>query len=141
MKRSANIEWSGSSDDGLGRINLRDGHLSNSRFSSKGRFGEGAGTNPEELLAAAHGACFSMALTYEMGEAGIVPERIRTDASVQLDRKAKTVTIAAIHLTVRAKVAQGSEAGAMAAAMVAKDSCPLSRLLKADVTMDFAIER
>lgn len=141
MQRSAHAEWSGDFKTGRGRVSTESGDLSNAGFSYNDRFGNGRGTNPEQLLAAAHGACFSMALTIELGDVGIAPEKISTNANVSLEHKNGQPTITGIHLTVHAKVAAGEEDALRAAAMLAKDNCPISRLLKADVTMDFTLER
>ncbi|MCI0517259.1 MAG: OsmC family protein, partial [Woeseiaceae bacterium] len=104
MKRNASAEWRGDLKKGLGKISTDSGVLSNTQYSFGTRFENGKGTNPEELIAAAHAGCFSMALSNILGKAGLTPERISTKAEVSLEQVDGNFTITAVHLTVKAKV-------------------------------------
>jgi osmotically inducible protein OsmC len=130
MERKASAEWKGGLKDGQGTISSGSGALSATRYNFSGRFEQGSGTNPEELIAAAHAACFSMALSGALGSAGMNPESIQTTATATLERIHDQWTVSKIHLetTVRAPGAQKD--AFEAAAQGAKEGCPISRLLK-----------
>ncbi len=136
MKRSASAVWQGSLKDGKGTISTESGVLSQTPYSFSTRFENERGTNPEELIAAAHAGCFSMALSAELGKAAITPESIRTTANLTMERLEAGWTVTAIHLDVSARVPGGDKAKFEAAANVAKAGCPISRLLNAKITME-----
>jgi osmotically inducible protein OsmC len=114
--------------------------LSNTQYSFSTRFEDGKGTNPEELIAAAHAGCFSMALSAQLGSAGITPEQIQTTATVSLDKTDGGFAITAIHLDVVAKIPGGNKQGFETAANNAKAGCPVSKVLNAPITMDAKLE-
>lgn len=140
MKRSASAVWNGGLKDGRGTISTQSGVLSETQYSFSTRFEEGKGTNPEELIAAAHAGCFSMALSAQLNNAGKTAERIQTEAVVTLDKTDAGFTVTAVHLTVRAKVPGATPPDFEKAANDAKTGCPISRLLKAEITMDAKLE-
>ena len=104
MKRNGSAVWRGGLKDGKGTVSTDSGVLSNTQYSFSTRFEDGKGTNPEELIAAAHAGCFSMALSGQLGNAGMTAEQIQTTASVSLDKTDGGFAITAIHLDVRAKI-------------------------------------
>jgi len=110
--------------------------LSNTQYSFTTRFENGKGTNPEELVAAAHAGCFSMALSAELGKAGITPDRIDTTASLNFEKQDAGWSVTAIHLQTSVKLASGDRSKFDAAANAAKAGCPISRLLNTKITMD-----
>jgi osmotically inducible protein OsmC len=140
MKRKASALWQGSLKDGKGTISTDSGVLSDTQYSFTSRFAEGKGTNPEELIAAAHAGCFSMALSNELGSAGLTPERISTSAAVTLERTEAGFTITAVHLDVTARVPGASPQAFETAAAAAKSGCPVSKVLKAEITMSAKLE-
>ncbi len=140
MKRSANAVWTGDLRAGKGTISTESGVLSDTQYSFKTRFEHGTGTNPEELIAAAHAGCFSMALSVELQKAGLIADRIATKADVTLEQKVGGFAITAVHLTLRAKVPGASQADFEEAAEAAKAGCPVSKLLRADITLDAQLE-
>ena len=140
MKRKASALWRGSLKDGKGTISTESGVLSDTQYSFTSRFAEGKGTNPEELIGAAHAGCFSMALSNELGSAGLTPESIQTTATVTLDKTAAGFAITAVHLDVAARVPGASPQAFEAAAGSAKSNCPVSKLLKAEITMSAKLE-
>jgi osmotically inducible protein OsmC len=140
MKRNASAIWRGGLKDGQGAISTDSGVLSNTQYSFSTRFENGIGTNPEELIAAAHAGCFSMALSGQLGQAGLTPERIETTASVSLEKTESGFAITAVHLNVRARVPNASQEAFMTAANNAKAGCPVSKVLKAEITMDAQLE-
>ena len=136
MKRNASAVWKGGLKNGKGMISTESGVLSDAQYSFTTRFEQGKGTNPEELIAAAHAGCFSMALSNELGNAGLTPESIRTTATVTLEKTDAGFAIPAVHLTLEAKV-PGADRGTFAQlADRAKTGCPVSKLFKADITLD-----
>lgn len=140
MKRKATAEWKGGLKDGKGTISTDSGVLSNTQYSFSTRFEDGIGTNPEELIAAAHAGCFSMALSGQLGQAGLTAESIRTTASVTLEKTDAGFAITSVHLDVKARV-PGADAEAFAeAANNAKTGCPVSKVLKAEITMEATLE-
>lgn len=141
MKRSASAEWKGGLKDGKGTISTDSGVLSNTQYSFSTRFEDGAGTNPEELIAAAHAGCFSMALSGQLAQAGLTADSIRTTASVSLEKTDAGFAITSIHLDVKARVPGADEAAFTTAANNAKTGCPVSKVLKAEITMDATLEQ
>src|SRR5947199_9289089 len=140
MKRNASAVWNGGLKDGHGRISTQSGVLSDTQYSFSTRFEDGKGTNPEELIAAAHAGCFSMALSGQLGNAGMTAESINTTATVRLEKTDAGFTITAVHLDVTAKIPGASPEAFETAANNAKAGCPVSRLLKAEITMDAKLE-
>lgn len=140
MKRKGSAVWTGGLKDGKGKVSTDSGVLDDTQYSFSTRFENGKGTNPEELIAAAHAGCFSMALSGQLGKAGLTAERIATSAAVSLEKSDEGFSITAVHLDVRARV-PGADQGAFdKAAADAKAGCPVSRLLKAEITMDAKLE-
>jgi lipoyl-dependent peroxiredoxin len=135
MVRNASAVWKGSLKEGKGTISTDSKVLSNAQYSFSTRFENGIGTNPEELIAAAHAGCFSMALSAQLGNAGITPESIETTAAVTLEKLEAGFTVTKVHLDVTAKIPGANAAAFEKAAQDAKAGCPISRLLKAEITM------
>ena len=140
MKRNANAEWRGGLKDGKGTISTASGVLDNAQYSFSTRFEDGKGTNPEELIAAAHAGCFSMALSGQLGNAGLTAESIRTTATVTLDKVEGNFTITEVHLQVAARVPGATQEQFDTAANNAKAGCPVSRVLNAKITLDAQLE-
>ena len=140
MKRKASAVWEGGLKDGKGRLSTASGVLSNTQYSFATRFENGVGTNPEELIAAAHAGCFSMALSGQLGNAGMTARSIQTTATLTMEKTDAGFTITAVHLDVVAAI-PGADAAAFAtAARNAKAGCPVSRVLNAKITMDARLE-
>ncbi len=135
MVRKASAVWKGSLKEGKGTISSESGVLSNTPYSFSTRFENAKGTNPEELIAAAHAGCFTMALSAQLGNAGITPESLETTASLTLDKLDVGWSITKIHLDVAARIPGVDKAAFDKAAENAKAGCPVSRLLKAEITM------
>jgi osmotically inducible protein OsmC len=135
MLRKASAIWNGSLKEGKGTISTDSKVLSNAQYSFSTRFENGIGTNPEELIAAAHAGCFSMALSGQLGNAGMTAESIETTAAVTLEKTDAGFTVTKIHLDVAAKIPGANAAAFETAAQNAKAGCPISRLLKAEITM------
>jgi len=140
MKRKASAIWRGGLKDGKGNISTESGVLREIPYSFGTRFENGVGTNPEELIAAAHAGCFAMAFSAELGKAGITPESISAVATVTLEKNDAGWTVTASHLDVIAKISGADRSQILGIANVAKLGCPISRLLKANVTMDARLE-
>lgn len=140
MKRKASAEWQGDIKGGKGTISTDSGVLANTQYSFSTRFENGMGTNPEELIAAAHAGCFSMALSAQLGEAGLTAESIKTTASVTLDKIEAGFAITAIHLDVTARIPGADQQAFEQAANNAKEGCPVSKVLNATITMDAKLE-
>ena len=136
MQRKASAVWQGGIKDGKGSITTASGVLSAAPYSFGTRFEGAPGTNPEELIAAAHAGCFSMALSLMLGEAGIRPERIDTEAAVTLDKTEGGFTITKVHLEVNVRAPGADRAKFEAAAAKAKAGCPVSKVLNATITMN-----
>jgi osmotically inducible protein OsmC len=136
MKRKARARWQGDLQKGKGTISTDSGVLSETQYSFATRFENGKGTNPEELIAAAHAGCYSMALSMILGKAGLTPECIETSAAVSLDKVDGGFAITAVHLVVKANVPGADDAAFADSANAAKEGCPVSKLLKADITLD-----
>jgi lipoyl-dependent peroxiredoxin len=140
MKRKASAVWNGGLNDGKGAISTESGVLKDTQYSFSARFENGVGTNPEELIAAAHAGCFSMALSAQLGGANLKPERIATTATVTLEKLEAGWTLTAVYLDVTAKVPNATAAAFETAANSAKSGCPISRVLNARITMDAKLE-
>lgn len=136
MKRNASANWLGSGKDGKGTVSSQSGVLNQTQYSFNSRFEEGIGTNPEELIAAAHAGCFSMKLSFSIGEAGFTPEEINTKATLTFENGAITL----IHLDTKVRVPGMDQDKFQAAAQDAKENCPISKLLNTTITMDAALE-
>ena len=136
MKRKASAVWQGSLKDGKGSVSTESGVLAQARYSFGTRFESGNGTNPEELIAAAHAGCFSMALSVQLGNAGLVPDKIDTTAVVTFEKKDEGWTVTESHLEVNATVPGATPETFARLAQEAKAGCPISRLLNATITMD-----
>ena len=136
MKRKASAIWSGGLNDGKGSISTESRVLSDTQYSFSTRFENGVGTNPEELIAAAHAGCFSMALSGQLGKAGMTAESINTTATVTMVKQDAGFTITEIHLEVAANIPGADPEAFNAAATRAKEGCPVSRVLNASITMD-----
>ena len=140
MKRKASAHWQGGLKDGKGTISSESGVLSKTQYSFSTRFEEGIGTNPEELIAAAHAGCFSMALSGQLGNAGMTPTSIDTNATVTMEKLDAGFTVTGVHLDVTVKIPGADKTAFEEAAQKAKEGCPISRLLKADITMTAKLE-
>ena len=140
MKRTASAVWQGALKDGKGTISTPGGVLQDTQYSFSTRFEDGIGTNPEELIAAAHAGCFSMALSGQLGAAGMTAQSIETTAAVTLEKLDGGFEITKVHLDVTAKIAGADQAAFDTAAKNAKEGCPISKLLKAEITMDAKLE-
>ena len=136
MKRKGSAVWKGGLKDGNGTVSTESGALKQQQYSFGTRFADGVGTNPEELIAAAHAACFSMALSGQLGEAGMKPDAIETTATVTLEKTDAGFTVTAVHLDVTADIPSADAAKFQTAAENAKKGCPISRLLNATITLD-----
>ncbi len=135
MQRTASARWNGGLKDGKGTVSTASGVLSNTAYSFLARFESAKGTNPEELVAAAHAGCFSMALSGELGKLGLTPESIETKATATFDKMDAGWTVTSIHLDVTARVPKADRATFDKAAEAAKKTCPISRLLNTQITM------
>jgi osmotically inducible protein OsmC len=140
MKRKASAVWRGSLKDGKGSISTESGVLRDTQYSFSTRFENGVGTNPEELIAAAHAGCFAMAFAAELSKAGITPDFISVQATVTLEKNDAGWTVTSSHLDVIAKIPGADRSKVLGVANVAKLGCPISRLLKATITMDARLE-
>ncbi|HEY6241746.1 MAG TPA: OsmC family protein [Burkholderiales bacterium] len=140
MKRTASAVWKGGLKDGKGTISTESGVLSNSQYGFAARFETGPGTNPEELLGAAHAGCFSMALSAQLGEAKMTAESIHTIATVTLDKVEGGFAITAVHLDLTAKIPGADRQAFETAANKAKTGCPLSKVLNAKITLDAKLQ-
>lgn len=136
MKKTASAIWQGGLKDGKGRISTESGALKDNPYGFNTRFEGQPGTNPEELIGAAHAGCFSMALSMLLGEAGFTAERIDTTAEVTLDKQADGFAITAVHLILNAKVPGASDAQFLEVANKAKAGCPVSKVLNAPISLD-----
>jgi osmotically inducible protein OsmC len=136
MQRSASAHWQGGLKDGRGTVTTASGVLSQTQYSFSTRFENGVGTNPEELIAAAHAGCFSMALSAQLDTVGLKADAIDTKAALTFEKVGENFTITKIHLELRAKIPNADEAKFQKAAADAKAGCPVSRVLKAEITLD-----
>ena len=140
MIRKANAVWRGTGRDGTGDLTTASGVLSSTPYSFKTRFESEPGTNPEELIAAAHAGCFTMALAFALQQAGLTPQELRTEAAVSLDSDGAGFKISRSALTLRARVPDLDEARFLEFARGAEKNCPVSKVLNAEITLDAKLE-
>ncbi|HET6510762.1 MAG TPA: OsmC family protein [Candidatus Kapabacteria bacterium] len=140
FKRSATSVWTGPGATGNGKVSTQSGLIKDMNYTFNQRFGDDAGTNPEELIAAAHAACFGMAFSFKLANAGMEPQELRTTATVTLDKAPGDWTLTAIHLDVKGKVSNGDATKFEAAAQDAKATCPISRVLNTNITVTATME-
>jgi lipoyl-dependent peroxiredoxin len=140
IQRKASAVWKGGLKDGKGTVSSTSKVLSNTPYSFTTRFENTPGTNPEELIAAAHAACFSMALSAQLGNASLTPESINTTATLTMEKLDAGFTITAIQLDVTARVPKADAAAFTKAAESAKSGCPVSKVLNAKITMNANLE-
>ena len=134
MKRTATAIWKGSGKDGKGTLTTQSNTLNNTQYSYKSSFEEGVGTNPEELVAAAHAGCFAMALSFQLQAMGITPDSLDVNAVITLDPPTSSITSSA--LTLKAKIPGITQEQFTKAYEAAKTGCPISKLLKTNITLD-----
>jgi osmotically inducible protein OsmC len=135
MIRHATAVWNGSGKEGNGKVSTQSAVLQDTQYSYKSRFEEGTGTNPEELVAAAHAGCFTMKLSFVLGEAGFTPEKLETKCDITLENGAVTKS----HLTVTGTVPGITEDKWQECVKNAKENCPISKLLTADISADASL--
>ena len=135
MKRTANAQWQGDLKSGKGNISTASGVLSKTQYSFSTRFEEGKGTNPEELLAAAHAGCFTMALSAQLGKANLTTESIETQCSISLEKQPDGFAITESHLDLKAKIPGATQEQFDTAVQAAKAGCPVSKLYKTNITL------
>ncbi|MGQ4877704.1 OsmC family protein [Billgrantia sp. LNSP4103-1] len=140
MTKTGSAVWQGSLKEGKGQVSTQSGALDDKPYSFAKRFEGEPGSNPEELIGAAHASCYSMALSMIMGEAGLTPERIATEAAVTLEQDDGGFSITKIHLTTRVRSPGADAAAFQGAADKAKEGCPVSKLFKAEITLDAELE-
>lgn len=140
MKKTASAHWQGGIKDGKGTISTQSGALKSAPYGFNTRFEDQPGTNPEELLGAAHAGCFSMALSKELGEAGMTAESIDTQAEVTLDKADGGFSITAVHLTLKARIPGADRAAFEKAVETAKNGCPVSKVLNAKITLEAVLD-
>jgi osmotically inducible protein OsmC len=140
IQRRGSAVWNGGLKDGRGVVSTASGVLSKTPYSFTARFEEGAGKNPEELIAAAHAGCFSMALSGQLGNAGMTAESINTTATVSLEKTDGGFSITKIHLDVTARIPGADRAAFETATQNAKAGCPVSKLFNAEITMEARLE-
>ncbi|MEP6513949.1 MAG: OsmC family protein [Parafilimonas sp.] len=136
MKRNATAVWNGSGKEGNGTLSTQSGVLKDTQYSYKSRFENGTGTNPEELIAAAHAGCFTMKLSFALGEAGFTPEKLETTSQVNFENGAVTES----HLILKAKVPGIDKQKFEECAKDAKENCPISKLLNTNITLESTLE-
>ena len=141
MQRTATAIWKGALKEGKGSISTQSGVLAETPYSFGTRFENGKGTNPEELIAAAHAGCFTMALSAQLGTMNLIPESLNTTATVSLEKLDAGWTISRVHLDIAARIPGATTSAFEAAAASAKANCPVSRLLKAEITMTASLEQ
>ena len=140
MNRNASAVWKGNLHQGAGTLTTESGVLSKTQYSHGTSFVEGIGTNPDELIAASLGGCFTMALSSELGHSGFHPERIATSATATLEDLAAGWTVTHVQLDVHATVPDASQAAFIDAAITAKTNCPIARLLKTNISMTATLD-
>jgi osmotically inducible protein OsmC len=141
MKRKASAEWQGDLKTGKGTVSAESGVLANTPYSFSTRFESVKGTNPEELVAAAHAGCFTMALSAELGKANLVPAMLRTTCTITLDKVNGGWGITESHLDLVARIPGATEEAFRKAAEAAETGCPISKLFKTKITLDARLER
>ncbi|HLZ88028.1 MAG TPA: OsmC family protein [Puia sp.] len=134
MKRTATAAWSGSGKDGNGHLTTQSTTLNNAQYSYKTRFEQGVGTNPEELIAAAHAGCFTMALAFQLQGAGFTPDSLETTATINFDVAAQPATISQSALAIKGKVPGITNEKFQELVKAAEQGCPVSRVLKCEIT-------
>jgi osmotically inducible protein OsmC len=139
MNRKAKAAWQGTGKDGTGQLSTDSGVLSSTPYSFKTRFENEKGTNPEELIAAAHAGCFTMALAFQLQGAGFTPTELVTEAAVSLDKDGDGFKISKSHLTLRANVPGIEQAKFEELARAAEKNCPVSKVLNAEISMEFTL--
>lgn len=140
IRREGSARWQGNGKEGKGVLTTQSGTLRDTPYSFTARFGDGQGTNPEELIAAAHAGCFSMALAFQLSGAGHPPEELTTTAKLSMEQEAGGWRIAAVLLSLRARVPGIERARFDELAQAAKANCPVSRVLNAEITMEATLE-
>ena len=135
MKRTATAQWKGTGKEGIGKVSTQSGIVKNKKYDFRSRFDDGAYTNPEELVAAAHASCFSMKLSFVLVAAGFTPRKIETSCTITLENGAITES----HLDVKAKVPRMKADKFAECATEAKETCPVSKLLNANITMEASL--
>ena len=140
MKRTANAHWRGDLKSGQGTLTTASGVLTSTPYSFHTRFEEAKGTNPEELLAAAHAGCFTMALSSQLGQAGLTAESLETTCTISLEKQPDGFAIVSSHLELRAKVPGASQEAFDKAVKAAEIGCPVSKLYKATITVNAKLE-
>jgi osmotically inducible protein OsmC len=140
MMTQGSAVWRGGIKDGRGAISTKSGALKEYPYGFASRFEGKPGTNPEELIGAAHAGCFTMALSLILGEAGLTAEKMETTADVTLDKAADGYAITAVHLTLKATIPGADKAKFEELAAKAKAGCPVSKLLKAEITLDATMD-
>jgi osmotically inducible protein OsmC len=140
IKKTASAHWQGGIKDGKGRISTQSGALKDQPYGFNTRFEDQPGTNPEELIGAAHAGCFSMALSKELEERGMLAESIDTQAEVWLEKEAGGFRISAVHLSLRARIPGADRDRFEQAVEAAKTGCPVSRLLNAEISLQVTLE-
>jgi osmotically inducible protein OsmC len=141
LKRTASAQWTGDLNTGGGALSTASGVLASTPYSFKSRFEQGSGTNPEELLAAAHAGCFTMALSLFLSQAGLKPASLNTICTISLDKDGEGFSITKSHLELKGKVPGASKEQFDKAVQQAKTGCPVSKLFKAEITLDAALEQ
>jgi osmotically inducible protein OsmC len=136
MKRTATAVWNGSGKDGTGNLTTQSTTLNKANYSYKTRFEEGVGTNPEELIAAAHAGCYTMALAFALQGAGFTPDSLETTSTITLDPSSGAPTITQSALVLKAKIPGITSEKFQELAKGAEQGCPVSRVLKAEITLD-----
>jgi lipoyl-dependent peroxiredoxin len=136
MKRTANAVWTGTAREGQGHISTQSATLNETPYSFQARFGDGKGTNPEELIAAAHAGCFTMATSFALGNAGFTPDRLETKATLTMEQSDGGFTITAVHLDLEANVPGIEQQTFDDIVAGAKANCPVSKVLNAEITLE-----
>jgi lipoyl-dependent peroxiredoxin len=140
MKRSAQAQWQGDLKSGTGTISTASGTLASTPYSFHSRFEQGKGTNPEELLAAAHAGCFTMALSSQLTQAGLKAERLETTCTITLEQKDGSFAITESHLELKAKIPGATQEAFVKATKAAETGCPVSKLYNTKITLDAHLE-
>ena len=136
IKRHASAEWAGTGKEGTGSLTTQSATLKDTPYSYTARFGDGKGTNPEELIAAAHAGCFSMATAFQLTGAGHPPEALHTEATLSMEQEEGGFKISAVHLVLKAKVPGIEPAKFQELVAAAKAGCPVSKVLNATITLE-----
>jgi osmotically inducible protein OsmC len=140
IKRNGSAVWSGGIKDGTGAVSTASGVLKDAPYGFNARFKDGPGTNPEELIGAAHAACFTMALSGQLGQAGMTAQELRTTATVSMEKVEGGFSITAVHLDLVAKIPGADQEAFDKAANAAKENCPVSKLLNAEISLSSRLE-